>query len=144
MPAGSLETSTLLALRELIHTGSLVAPAIARRASLSRSELRALELLFDGPLGPVDLARELGVTSAASSGIVDRLVAREHVVRRPHDTDRRRTVVTITDTGRSDVMGHLTPMFLALHELDADLDDEERATVERYLRGAIEALRRLV
>jgi DNA-binding MarR family transcriptional regulator len=144
LPAGSLETSTLRALRELIETGSRVAPAVARRADLSRSELRALELLSGEELGPADLARHLEVTSAASSGIVDRLTARGHVVRRPHPTDGRRTAVSITDSGRAEVMGYLAPMFTALHELDAPLDDAERVVVERYLRGATAALRRML
>jgi len=37
----------------------------------SESELHSLRHLLAGPLGPNDLARTLGVTSAASSGIVD-------------------------------------------------------------------------
>ena len=35
-------------------------------------------------------------------------------------------------------------MFTALHELDSALDDDERAVVEAYLRGAVAALRRLL
>ena len=95
-------------------------------------------------MGPADLARRLGVTTAASSGIVDRLTSRGHVVRVPHASDGRRTDVTITESGAAEVVGHLTPMFTALHELDSALDDDERAVVEAYLRGAVAALRRLL
>jgi DNA-binding MarR family transcriptional regulator len=144
LPAGSLQTSTLQTLRELLNVATLVGPAIARRADLSHTELSALELLFDTAMGPADLARRLGVTTAASSGIVDRLTARGHVVRVPHETDRRRTEVTITESGAAEVIGHLTPMFTALHELDAGLDDAQREVVEAYLRGALAALRRLL
>jgi len=144
LPAGALQTSTLQKLRELLDVGAQVGPTIARRAALSHTELQALELLFDKPMGPADMARRLGVTSAASSGIVDRLTARGHVVRVPHDTDRRRTEVTITESGAAEVVGHLKPMFTALHELDTDLADDQRAVVDAYLRGAIAALRRLL
>ncbi len=137
-------TESLEALRELVDVGTLVGPAIARRARLSRSELAALELLTKGSAGPVHLARELGVTSAASSGIVDRLVARGHVERRPHASDRRRTEVVITASGREEVLGHLMPMFVALQELDSQLDPRERAAITRYLRGATAAMRRLL
>ena len=75
-------------------------------------------------MGPADLARRLGVTTAASSGIVDRLTSRGHVVRVPHASDGRRTDVTITESGAAEVVGHLTPMFTALHELDSALDDD--------------------
>lgn len=138
------QTPTLLALRELIDVSSRVAPAVARRADLSHRELRALELLVASPHGPVELARQLGVTSAASSGIVDRLCARGHAVREPHDNDKRRTQVLITESGREEVLGYLVPMFTSLAELDAQLGDEERAVVERYLRGAIGAMQRLL
>ena len=144
LPAGALQTGTLQALRELLDVAGHVGPAVARRAALSRTELQTLELLFEGPCGPADLARSLGVTTAASSGIVDRLAARGHVVRRPHASDGRRTQVELTESGGAEVMGHLLPMFTALHELDARLDDEQRPVVEDYLRGATEALRRLL
>jgi DNA-binding MarR family transcriptional regulator len=138
------QTSTLLLLRELLTAGAQVSPTVSRRARLSRSELAALELLVERPVGPVDLSRHLGVTSAASSGIVDRLEARGHVVREPDEHDRRRTRVVLTDSGREDVLGHLMPMFLALAELDATLGDGDREVVDRYLRGAIAAIRRLL
>lgn len=144
LPDGALQTGTLRALRDLLDVAAQIGPTVARRASLTHTELKALELLFESPMGPADLARRLGVTSAASSGIVDRLTARGHVVRVPHETDGRRTDVTITESGAAEVIGHLTPMFAGLHELDSALGDEERATVEAYLRGAIAALRRLL
>jgi len=100
--------------------------------------------LHDATVGPAELARHLGVTTAASSGIVDRLVERGHAVRRPHASDRRRTDVDITASGRAEVLGHLAPMFAALHELDSQLTPDETEVVEAYLRGAIVALRRLL
>lgn len=138
------QTSTLLALRELLQVAQQVGPAVAKRAELGPSELAALELLVERQLGPADLARHLGVTSAGSSGIVDRLVARGHVTREPDPSDGRRTRVVLSDSGREEVLGHLMPMFIGLARLDADLTDDERAVVDRYLRGAIAAIRPLI
>ena len=138
------QTDSLLALRELIDVGCQVAPAVARRAELSHHELQALEIVMDGSVGPAEIARELGVTSAAASGIVDRLAARGHVQRRPHASDGRRTQVVITATGREEVIGYLMPMFGALARLDSALSEGERDVVARYLRGAIEAMRGLL
>jgi DNA-binding MarR family transcriptional regulator len=138
------QTSTLLALRELLQVAQKVGPAVAKRAELGHSELAALELLVERQIGPADLARHLGVTSAASSGIVDRLVARGHVVRAADEHDGRRTRVLLTDSGREEVLGHLMPMFVSLAQLDAELSDPEREVVDRYLRGAIAAIRRLM
>ena len=97
-PSGSLD-----ALQELVDVAAQVPHEVARQAGLSTSELHSLRHLMDTPMGPVELARALGVTSAASSGVVDRLVARGHAQRRPHPDDGRRTEVVITESGRVEV-----------------------------------------
>ena len=84
------------------------------------------------------------MTSAASSGIVDRLCARGHAERVPHPSDGRRTQVVITDSAREEVLGHLMPMFARLQALDAEFNPEELEVVERYLRAATEAVRVMV
>lgn len=138
---GWRQTYTLDLLRELARVAAEVRPTVARRARLSESELVALEHLMAEALGPVEVGRRLGVTSAASTGIVDRLEARGHVRRAPHPVDRRRTEVSITESGRSEVLGFLMPMFRSLAQLDAELSDDERAVVDRYLTKAIAAFR---
>ena len=134
-------SATLDALQELVDVAGAVPLAVARRAGLSTSELHSLRHLMETSRSPGDLARLLGVTSAASSGIVDRLVAHGHAERRPHGADGRRTEVVITDSGRREVFALLAPMFAALATLDSGLDDAEREVVDRYLQGAIAALR---
>lgn len=128
----------------MLDLSASVAPTVAKRANLGHSELRALECLVRSPHGLVELARELGVTPAASTAIVDRLEARGHVTRQPHPSDGRRTQVLLTDNGREEVLGYLMPMFAALAAVDGDLDPAERAAVERFLAGCIDAIRRVL
>lgn len=138
----AFEPSTSLdALQELVDLAAQVPHDVARRAGLSVSELHSLRHLMAAPMGPVELAKALNITSAASSGVVDRLVARGHAERHPHTEDKRRTEVVVTESGRREVFTLLAPMFAQLAELDASLDDDERLVVERYLRGAIAAMR---
>lgn len=132
--------ATLLALRALIDKGGELRHVVARRAGMNDREFAAVEHLTRQALGPAELARRLEVSSAASTGIVDRLAERGHVERQPHDGDRRRTEVHLTDSAREEVLGHLLPMFRALAAADAGFSEEERAVVERYLRGAISAM----
>ena len=141
---GYRPSTSLEALQELVDVAGQVPHEVARKAGLSVSELHSLRHLMGHAMGPVELARELGVTSAASSGVVDRLVARGHAERRPHPDDRRRTEVVITESGRVEVFTLLAPMFAGLAEIDSSLTDEERAVVERYLRGATAAMRALM
>ena len=140
-PDGSPTGSTLAALDELIQVAAALEPAVARRAGLSTSELQALRHLVDQSRGPVELSHLLGVTSAASSGVVDRLEARGHVHRSPHPDDGRRTEVQVTDSGREEVDNVMRPVLDRLAEADGALDDDERAVVQRYLTSVTEALR---
>ena len=134
------QTGSLIALRELLTTGARLNHVVARRAGLSESELVTLEHLSREQIGPAEVARRLEVSTAAATGIVDRLVGRGHVERRPHPGDRRRTELVLTDSGRSETVGHLMPMFVALDRLDREFSAEERAVVARYLTGARSAL----
>lgn len=126
-------------LRELVDAGVAVRHHVARTAGLGESELVALQHLALEPLGPAEVARRLGVSTAAATGIVDRLAARGHVERRAHATDRRRTEVHLTEPGRAELVGHLMPMFLALRALEAEFSPEELQVVQRYLSGATAA-----
>jgi DNA-binding MarR family transcriptional regulator len=137
-------SATLAALQQLIDVAQALPESVARRAGLSVTELHSLRVLSERPMGPVELARHLRVTSAASSGVVDRLVARGHAERQPHPVDGRRTEVVITESGRREAISQLRPMFEGLAAVDNDLTDAEREVVARYLRGALDAMRRLL
>ena len=98
------QTGSLEALREFADAAARMRPVVARQAGLSESELGALEHLVRGPLGPAELSRLLEVSTAAGTGIVDRLASHGHVTREPHEGDRRRTQVTVTASGREEVL----------------------------------------
>ncbi|GAA1390754.1 MarR family winged helix-turn-helix transcriptional regulator [Luteococcus peritonei] len=140
VPAWSPSTA-LHALDELVKTATSATDGLARRARLSHLELEALRHLMDGQTGPADLARSLHVTSAAATGLVDRLQARGHVEREPHPSDRRRTQLRVTEAGRREVVGLLAPMFQGLAAADAELSEDERVVVTRFLQQATEAMR---
>lgn len=126
-------------LRELVESAVRVRHLVAKRAGLGETELVTLEHLADHAVGPAELARRLAVSTAASTGIVDRLAARGHVERRPHDHDRRRTEVHLTESGRTELVAHLMPMFVGLRELEEAFSPEELEIVQRYLTGATAA-----
>lgn len=125
--------------RDLVDASARYRHELARRLGVNDHEMQALEHLAREAAGPAELARLLEVSTAASTGLVDRLSAKGHVARHPHPGDRRRTVVALTDDGRSDVLTHLGPMLGHLASLDADLDEHDRAVVHRFLRGAVAA-----
>lgn len=134
----------LEALDELVELAALSVPAMARRAGLTETEMHALRHLMKADIGPAELARLLGVTSAAATGIIDRLESRGHITRHRHPSDRRRTIVDITDSGRAEVLTLLAPMFVGLSEADAALTDQERAAVTGFLQRASAAIREVL
>lgn len=145
MPERSWHASpTLETLRSLLEAGVRIRHVVSRRANLSEIELGTLEQLSHGPVGPAALARHLDVSSAAATGIVDRLSRRGHLDRVPDAEDRRRTQLHLTSSGRGEMQRHLLPMFQGLARLDAEFTEEERAVVERYLRGALAALESVI
>lgn len=129
------------AVRALVTQAVAVRRTLSRRSGLSENELDALEHLVGSPSTPSELARLLGVSTAASTGVVDRLERRGHVERRKHPSDRRRLEVHVTDAGRAELLRHLNPMLHALAELDDGLSDDQRATVISFLNGAQAAFR---
>ena len=53
-----------------------------------------------GPLTQRELSQALGVTPRNVTGLVDALEATGFVARTPHPTDRRATLITLTERGR--------------------------------------------
>lgn len=133
------ETPSLVALRDAMIANGRVRHAVARAAGVSESELRALEVLARHTLGPAELAQHLDVSTAAVTGILDRLEKHGHVQRSPHPNDRRRLALAVTDSGYEEVRTHLLPMWRALHELDTTFTDAERDVVARYLTAVTRA-----
>ncbi len=134
-PAGPPERNPVSQqLRQVLELGASASQQLARRLGMGHTDLIALEHLFEeGPLGPVELGRRLGISSASATALVDRLERRGHAVRRPDPTDRRRQSVEATPHALGEAMGALLPM---LHGVDRTLEafsDEERAVVTRYL-----------
>lgn len=120
------------------------AAAMARRTGLGLSEMAALEHLqhTHGGLTPTELGRRLSLSSGAITALVDRLERTGHVERRPNPADRRSSVVLPVSEGLEEAGRHLRPVAAELLEKTAELTDEERAAVGRYLEEVTEIFRR--
>jgi DNA-binding MarR family transcriptional regulator len=101
---------------------------------LSAGELLALAYLsVDGPLGPTELTHRLHMTTGAMTAMLDRLAARDYVVRKPHDTDRRRIMVALTNSGRERIFTQVHGMADQVVALTEELSADQRAVIGRYL-----------
>lgn len=70
-----------------------------QRDGLTEARAHLLWILQEGPVTQRTAADALGVTPRNITGLVDGLVASGHVVRSPHPTDRRATLVALTERG---------------------------------------------
>ena len=121
------------------------AAAMARRTGLGLSEMAALEHLQqaggDG-MTPTQLGRRLSLSSGAVTALVDRMERAGQVERRPNPNDRRSSVVRTLPSGLTAAREHLYPVAEDLLEKSAELTDEERAVVARYLEAVTEVFAR--
>ena len=99
----------------------------------------------EAPICQRDLAHRAGLDESTLVRLIDRLVARGHVEKRPSATDRRSNLLTITPAGRTAA----SEVFAVLERIEADLlgptTEAERAAALDLLEridGRITASRR--
>ena len=89
-------------LRAVILAGENYRQVIAQVTGLGVTETQALSYLaVHGDRGQHDLGSDLGLTSSASTALVDRLERQGVAERYPHPSDRRRVLVRLTDQGEA-------------------------------------------
>lgn len=89
-------------LRSLILAGEHYRRAVSEAIGLGTTESQALSYLaVHGESGQSVLARDLGLTSSASTALVDRLERQGVCERVRHPKDRRRLIVRLTDRGQA-------------------------------------------
>ena len=104
--------------------------AVAQRLELNRTDLRCLDWLFDGPKSAGQLAAATGLSSAATTTLLDRLERRGLVRRVPDPSDRRKVLVEMSDLGRR-----------ATGDLYGPLAREGARLLERYADEQLAAMR---
>src|ERR1700761_1428445 len=73
-------------------------------AQLSLTERSALGSLYpDNRLTPSDIARAEKVTTQSMSQVINHLVELNYISRNPDETDKRKTILTLTHAGRDRV-----------------------------------------
>ncbi|WP_122819358.1 MarR family winged helix-turn-helix transcriptional regulator [Varibaculum vaginae] len=92
------------------------------------------------PLSPSELAEQLHITRAAVSYLTDRLIDLGYVSRESNETDRRKTILRISELGGQ--IGHdfTAPMEAGLSGLFAARTQKELRTFTEMLQEFVESL----
>lgn len=125
-------------LRDILDTSDEFEQHVGRTLSVNATDLEAMEhLIMHGPLPPTELSRRLNISTAAVTGVIDRLIGVGHVTREQHPTDRRSVVVVPNPRSVETAMATLMPMIMGIDRVLDDFNDDEKKIIERYLDGVV-------
>ncbi|HHX82783.1 MAG TPA: MarR family transcriptional regulator [Pseudomonadaceae bacterium] len=103
--------AVLISLRRIIRATDIHSRNLIKTSGLTAPQLLILQALVRTPyLSISELARELILGQATVSIILDRLESRDLIQRRKSEQDKRRTELSLTETGRLAVTGAPLPL----------------------------------
>ncbi len=82
---------------------------------------------------PGMIADHLGITTASTTKLLDRLETAGHIARSPHPTDRRAMVITVNPAAHAEVEEKVGRIHARKFEVAAKLSAKEKAIVIRFL-----------
>lgn len=132
------EESVLKALRKITRSIDLHSKQLASVFGLTGPQLVCLRTIRNkGQITPGKLAREVSLSQATVTGIVDRLAARQLVTRERNEEDRRLVTVTISDAGSSLVESAPSPLQERFALKLKELSNEEKAIISLVLNKIV-------
>lgn len=131
-------TEVMNALVRLRDAEQQLSEASQRYMKLGKSDMRALHLLIvsrhsNSIVTPGVIAAHLGISTASTTKLLDRLEVGGHIVRSPHPSDRRALAITITDETLEAAMQTVGRAQAKRFNAAARLSRKERATVIGFL-----------
>ena len=141
-----VEESSLRLVDEFAAFGPLYLKWVRSRlqdGGMTYARMRLLGALHcKGPQIMSSISDELGVTRRNVTALVDALEEEGLVRRKPHPTDRRATVIEMTNRGEQTMDMMYDEHRIAVAGLFEGLDEEDRGELARMLGVLREALRR--
>ena len=127
-------------LRKVGAQSVLISDLVATRVGLNSTDLECLDLLYlAGVTTAGTLSRHTGLTTGATTAVIDRL-ERAGFVRRRRDTEDRRCVLVEVMPSSADRIKPLYALLASrLAQLNKQYDDRELAIVVDYLSRALDA-----
>ena len=136
---------TVHRLRALTVLFDQLGAGFATRHGLGATDVRALIALLDlaraGEVAsPTRLARELRLTTASTTVLLDRLERAGHVRRTARTDDRRRVDITVTESATALGWAFFGPVIETTRAVLAERTAAERAVVDGFLDDLLAAL----
>lgn len=146
MQRAQLESALSSDLQALAAASDQVSRRFAAQHSLSANDFQALLRILiaesdDEPLTVGELGRSLGISSAATTYLVDRLIRSGHIRRQPHPTDLRSTLLRYDAHGMEVARAFFGPLGALTRSALSGVEDEDLATAHHVLTALTDAVR---
>jgi len=126
-------------LHEIAHLSRAFERQVGQALEVNTTDLSAMEhLIQEGSLTPGELSRRLDISTAATTLVVDRLVALGHAQRHPHSSDRRKVVVVPAQESVARAFQQLFPVIGGVAAVTEQLSDDEREIIEAFLARVVD------
>lgn len=137
--------TVLEALRRFRRADQTMRRRVSAAMDMNVSDLQALQLVIAAEgagqsVSPRDLSAHLGISTASTTALLDRLTASGHLERSPHPTDRRGVVVRATCHAHSEVRERLERMHRRMAEIAAQVPAEARPALVAFLEAISDQL----
>ena len=127
-------------LRKVGAQSVLISDLVATRVGLNSTDLECLDLLYlAGVTTAGTLARHTGLTSGATTAVIDRLERAGFVRRRRDTSDRRCVLVEVVPASAGRIQPLYAPLSSRLAQLNKRYEARELEIVVDYLSRALDA-----
>lgn len=132
--------------RALSAESEQIGRSFANLHDLSANDFRALIHIMvadDGgtPLTAGELRKRMGVSGAAVTYLVERMITSGHLRRESDPADRRKVILRYDDPGLAVARDFFTPLSRHTHSALAELPDADLAAAHRVFAALVEAMR---
>ncbi|MDT5223054.1 MAG: hypothetical protein QOG19_461 [Mycobacterium sp.] len=143
----ALESLITADLRELSTESDQIGRLFALTQDVRPTDFRALLHIMVAetagrPMTSGDLSHRMGLSGAAITYLVDRLIESGHIRRDSHPADRRKVILRHSEPGLATARSFFTPLGLHTHAALDDLPDADLAAAHRVFAALIDAMRR--
>jgi DNA-binding MarR family transcriptional regulator len=118
----------------------------AGRHEVTANDFRALLHVMvaqtaESPLTAGELSKRMGMSGAAITYLVERMIASGHLTRESDPADRRKVILRVADHGMDVARGFFTPLAEHNRRALAGLPDRDLAAAHRTFTAVIDAMR---
>ncbi|GFG52835.1 MarR family winged helix-turn-helix transcriptional regulator [Mycolicibacterium agri] len=141
----TLESLIAADVRALSAESDQIGRHFASRHDVAANDFRALLHVMvaetsGSPLTAGELRTRMGMSGAAITYLVERMIASGHFRREPHPSDRRKVILRVDDNGMVVARGFFTPLAEHSHRELASLTDRDLDAAHRTFTAIIAAM----